>query len=317
MTFHKAVTPMAWVDCTASRETNLTMARLAFLGTPDVAVLTLEGLHNAGHEIALVVSQPDVRRSRGGTLQPSPVKAAALSLGLEVTDDLDKLNDVALDGVIVVAYGKIIPDDLLNKFLMINIHFSLLPRWRGAAPLERALLAGDPTTGVCVMKIVSELDAGPVYARADLEIGEKSLEELRSELGVIGTALIVDLLEDGLKSLPEPTTQTGEVVYAAKMKKDEFLLDFTQPAAQVLRVIRLGSSFTFIENRRLRILSATLVPEYSGSPGELVGEVVGTGQGGLRLERVQGEGGREMDASAWRRGVRDQGILRLGATQGP
>lgn len=317
MTFHKAVTPMAWVDCTASRETNLTMARLAFLGTPDVAVLTLEGLHNAGHEIALVVSQPDVRRSRGGTLQPSPVKAAALSLGLEVTDDLDKLNDVALDGVIVVAYGKIIPDDLLNKFLMINIHFSLLPRWRGAAPLERALLAGDPTTGVCVMKIVSELDAGPVYARADLEIGEKSLEELRSELGVIGTALVVDLLEDGLESLPEPTTQTGEVVYAAKMKKDEFLLDFTQPAAQVLRVIRLGSSFTFIENRRLRILSATLVPEYSGSPGELVGEVVGTGQGGLRLERVQGEGGREMDASAWRRGVRDQGILRLGATQGP
>jgi len=317
LTFHKAVTPMAWVDCTASRETNLTMARLAFLGTPDVAVLTLEGLHNAGHEIALVVSQPDVRRSRGGTLQPSPVKAAALSLGLEVTDDLDKLNDVALDGVIVVAYGKIIPDDLLNKFLMINIHFSLLPRWRGAAPLERALLAGDPTTGVCVMKIVSELDAGPVYARADLEIGEKSLEELRSELGVIGTALVVDLLEDGLESLPEPTTQTGEVVYAAKMKKDEFLLDFTQPAAQVLRVIRLGSSFTFIENRRLRILSATLVPEYSGSPGELVGEVVGTGQGGLRLERVQGEGGREMDASAWRRGVRDQGILRLGATQGP
>ena len=317
MTFHKAVTPMAWVDCTASRETNLTMARLAFLGTPDVAVLTLEGLHNAGHEIALVVSQPDVRRSRGGTLQPSPVKEAALSLGLEVTDDLDKLNDVALDGVIVVAYGKIIPDDLLNKFLMINIHFSLLPRWRGAAPLERALLAGDPTTGVCVMKIVSELDAGPVYARADLEIGEKSLEELRSELGVIGTALVVDLLEDGLESLPEPTTQTGEVVYAAKMKKDEFLLDFTQPAAQVLRVIRLGSSFTFIENRRLRILSATLVPEYSGSPGELVGEVVGTGQGGLRLERVQGEGGREMDASAWRRGVRDQGILRLGATQGP
>ena len=317
MTFHKAVTPMAWVDCTASRETNLTMARLAFLGTPDVAVLTLEGLHNAGHEIALVVSQPDVRRSRGGTLQPSPVKAAALSLGLEVTDDLDKLNDVALDGVIVVAYGKIIPDDLLNKFLMINIHFSLLPRWRGAAPLERALLAGDPTTGVCVMKIVSELDAGPVYARADLKIGEKSLEELRSELGVIGTALVVDLLEDGLESLPEPTTQTGEVVYAAKMKKDEFLLDFTQPAAQVLRVIRLGSSFTFIENRRLRILSATLVPEYSGSPGDLVGEVVGTGQGGLRLERVQGEGGREMDASAWRRGVRDQGILRLGATQGP
>ena len=317
MTFHKAVTPMAWVDCTASRETNLTMARLAFLGTPDVAVLTLEGLHNAGHEIALVVSQPDVRRSRGGTLQPSPVKAAALSLGLEVTDDLDKLNDVALDGVIVVAYGKIIPDDLLNKFLMINIHFSLLPRWRGAAPLERALLAGDPTTGVCVMKIVSELDAGPVYARADLEIGEKSLEELRSELGVIGTALVRDLLEDGLESLPEPTTQTGEVVYAAKMKKDEFLLDFTQPAAHVLRVIRLGSSFTFIENRRLRILSATLVPEYSGSPGELVGEVVGTGQGGLRLERVQGEGGREMEASAWRRGVRDQGILRLGATQGP
>jgi methionyl-tRNA formyltransferase len=293
------------------------MARLAFLGTPDVAVLTLEGLHNAGHEIALVVSQPDVRRSRGGSLQHSPVKAAALSLGLEVTDDLEKLNDVALDGVIVVAYGKIIPDDLLNKFLMINIHFSLLPRWRGAAPLERALLAGDPTTGVCVMKIVSELDAGPVYARADLEIGEKSLEELRSELGVIGTALIVDLLEDGLKSLPEPTTQTGEVVYAAKMKKDEFLLDFTQPAAQVLRVIRLGSSFTFVENRRLRILSATLVPEYAGSPGELAGEVVGTGQGGLRLERVQGEGGREMDASAWRRGVRDQGILRLGATQGP
>ena len=129
--------------------------RVAFLGTPDVAVPTLRAIHAAGFEIPLVVTRPDRRRGRGGALTPSPVKEAAVQLGLEVTDDLSALEDVEVDIAVVVAYGRIIPLTLLQRIPMVNLHFSLLPRWRGAAPVERAILAGDRTTGVCLMQVLS------------------------------------------------------------------------------------------------------------------------------------------------------------------
>src|SRR4051812_473977 len=145
--------------------------RLVYLGTPEMAVPPLRALHAAGHELALVVSRPDKRRGRGGLLVPSPVKAAALDLGVPVTDRPDDATEVGADLGVVVAYGRIIKRPVLERLAMINLHFSSLPRWRGAAPVERALLAGDPTTGVCVMAVEEGLDTGGVYARSELAIG--------------------------------------------------------------------------------------------------------------------------------------------------
>jgi methionyl-tRNA formyltransferase len=139
--------------------------RLVFLGTPEAAVPPLRALHDAGHEVALVVSAADKRRGRGSALTPSPVKAAALELGLPVTDRVDDVLSLtpAPDLGVVVAYGRIIKPHILQAVRMINLHFSLLPRWRGAAPVERAILAGDRTTGVCVMDVEEGLDTGGVH----------------------------------------------------------------------------------------------------------------------------------------------------------
>src|SRR5580698_5163295 len=149
------------------------MARLAFLGTPDMAVPPLRALVEAGHDLALCVTRPDRKRGRGGALSPSPVKAAALELGLAVTHSMQDLVTADVELAVVVAYGRIIPASLLAQIPMVNLHFSLLPRWRGAAPVERALLAGDAETGVCLMKLEEGLDTGPVYGRLSVPIGDE------------------------------------------------------------------------------------------------------------------------------------------------
>ena len=140
--------------------------RLVFLGTPEAAVPTLEAVVDAGHEVVLVVTRPDRRRGRGSELTPSPVKAAALRLGLSVTHRLADVADVDADRAVVVAYGAIIPETLLKKTPMLNVHFSLLPRWRGAAPVQRAILAGDEETGVSIISLEATLDTGPGASRA-------------------------------------------------------------------------------------------------------------------------------------------------------
>ncbi len=143
------------------------MARLAYLGTPQLAVPPLRALVDAGHDVALCVTRPDRRRGRGGQTTPSPVKAAAGELGIAVSHDMDDLLAARVELAVVVAFGRIIPARLLQELSMVNLHFSLLPRWRGAAPVERAILAGDDETGVCLMKIEEGLDSGPVYASTD------------------------------------------------------------------------------------------------------------------------------------------------------
>jgi len=153
--------------------------RLVYLGTPDMAVPPLRALHDAGHDIALVVSGADKRRGRGGATSPSPVKAVALELGLPVTADPDDVLAVAADLGVVVAYGRIIRPHVLAHLPMVNLHFSLLPRWRGAAPVERAILAGDDRTGVCVMAVEETLDTGGVYARVRGRPGDRSREPRR------------------------------------------------------------------------------------------------------------------------------------------
>ncbi len=267
----------------------------------------------AGHEVVLVVSQPDKKRGRGGALRPSPVKAAAQELGLTVTDRVDDLLDAGAELGVVVAYGRLIRPHVLAVLPMINIHFSLLPRWRGAAPVERAILAGDPVTGVCIMALEEGLDTGPVYACEERPIGaDETLDELRAALTEIGTRMLLDLLASGL---PEPTAQEGEPTYAAKLEPEEHHLDWSRPAVELHRVVRLGQAWTTFRGRRLRILRARPALGAGGvAPGELDPATlrVETGDGALEVLEVQPEGKGPQPAASWRNGARLQPGERMG-----
>ena len=200
--------------------------RLVFLGTPAMAVPPLRALVAAGFDVALVVTRPDKRRGRGSETAPSPVKAAAVELGLPVTHRVDDALDVGADLGVVVAYGALVKPHVLAELPMVNLHFSLLPRWRGAAPVERALLAGDAETGVCVMQLEEGLDTGPVFACETVPIGaDETAAELRARAGRRrAPALLVATLDGGPRTTPEP--QAGEPTYAAKLEPDDLRLDW-------------------------------------------------------------------------------------------
>ncbi|HVX21775.1 MAG TPA: methionyl-tRNA formyltransferase [Acidimicrobiales bacterium] len=285
--------------------------RLAYLGTPALAVPPLEALVDAGHEVAVVVTRPDRRRGRGGGTSASPVKEAAERLGIPVVHDHRELAEAGVDLGVVVAYGRIIPADLLAAVPMVNLHFSLLPRWRGAAPVERALLAGDRVTGVCVMKVEEGLDTGPVYLREEASIGaDDDLATLRDRLVGIGSRLLVQALSG---PLPEPQPQEGEPTYADKIDPAELELRWDRPAVALDRVVRLGRAWTTFRDRRLRVLRARpLATGPVGPPGTLQGAVVAAGDGGLELVEVQPEGRGPMAAADWLRGARLRPGERLG-----
>ena len=271
----------------------------------------LRALVEAGHDVALVVSRPDRRRGRGGALVPSPVKAAALDLGLVVADRVDDVLDAGAELGVVVAYGRLIKPHILAVLPMVNLHFSLLPRWRGAAPVERAILTGDAITGVCLMALEEGLDTGPVYACEERAIGdEETLDDVRSALGATGTRMLVDLLASGL---PEPRPQEGEPTYAAKIEPEEHHLDWARPAVDLHRVVRLGSAWTTFRDRRLRVLRARISTGSELAPGELDADSlrVGTGDGALELVEVQPEGKGPQPATSWRNGARLQPGERL------
>jgi len=283
------------------------------MGTPALAVPPLLALHEAGYEIPLVLSRPDARRSRRGDPQPSPVKAAALDLGLRVTDSIADVADVSADLAVVVAYGRIIPTSLLETLPMVNIHFSLLPRWRGAAPVERAILAGDTHTGVCLMAVEPELDTGAIYRCEEVEIDpDDTLDSLRARLVDIGTKQLVAALADGLG---EPEPQVGESVYATKISKPELEVDWSLDAAVIHRLIRVGGAWTTWRGRRLKVILAELHTEVAaaGEPGSLRGVDVSTGSGSLRLVEVQPEGKSRVAASAWLNGAQPTASDRLGS----
>lgn len=263
-----------------------------------------------------MVSQPDRRRGRGGATSPSPVKAAALELGLEVTDQVDDVIGAGVDLGVVVAYGEILRAALLDAVPMVNLHFSLLPRWRGAAPVERALLAGDTTTGVCVMKVVEALDAGGVFARAEVPITSVSTASaLRDELVAVGADLLVQTLSEGLGQ-PEP--QQGEPTYAKKVTAEDLRLDWTRPATELDRVVRVGGAWTTFRDKRVRIWSATSLEGDAAAvaPGIVAfadGDVVvATGLGALVLAEVQPEGKPHQVARDWAHGARLGPDARLG-----
>ena len=296
------------------------MARLVYLGTPEAAVPPLHTLVAAGHDLALVVSRPDRRRGRGSTLVPSPVKAAALELGLPVTDDLAEATGAGAELGVVVAYGRIIPVAVLDRLPMVNLHFSFLPRWRGAAPVERAILEGDAETGVTLMAVEAGLDTGVVYAAEATSVGpEETADALRVRLVTIGCRMLETHLAGGRVGLPVPRDQAGNPSYADKLAAHEFELDWARTAVHLRRVVRLGRAWTTFRGKRVRVLAAG-PPEGVGptdaplAPGELRGTEVGAAEGTrLVLRTVQPEGKRPMDAADWLHGVRPGSDDRLGS----
>ncbi len=276
----------------------------------------------AGHDVALVVSRPDTRRGRGAARTPSATKHAAMELGLDVTDRLDDVTSTGAELGIVVAYGRIIPGRILQSLPMVNVHFSLLPRWRGAAPVERAVLAGDTETGVCVMRLEETLDTGPVLASRRVGIGEREhVSSLTGRLASTGAQLLVEVLAPGVDALGDGTPQHGEVTYAEKVLPEELRLHWAQPAAVLERVVRLDRAWTTFRGERLLVLDAEARPlsvwsagpdAVPASPGTVHETMVRTGDGVMELLVVQPAGKRPMPAAAWWRGVRVEAGERLG-----
>ena len=273
----------------------------------------LQALCRAGHDVALVVTRPPKRRGRRQAPTPSPVEGAAVELGLEVSYDLEDAVGVEADLGVVVAFGEYIPGEVLVQRRTVNLHFSTLPRWRGAAPVERAILAGDAEAGVCLMDVASEIDAGAVYRRASTEIGpHETADELRARLGELGIGLLLDALAEGFG---EPVPQAGEMTWADKISPEELRIDWSDPAEHALRLVRVGDAWTTYRDRRLKVLEARLVDGSGlpGPPGTISlapgsggrGAVeVTTGRGALELLTVQSEGRAAAGARDWSNGAR-------------
>ena len=280
--------------------------RLAFLGTPPAAVVSLGALCDHGHDVAVVVTRPDRRRSRGSDASASPVKLEAQARGIPVVHRITELDSFDVERGVVVAYGAMIPAAVLERVPMLNVHFSLLPRWRGAAPVERAILAGDRETGVSNMSLDEGLDTGPVHLERRIEIGDATLSELLGRLSRLGAQALLEVLDDP-ELLAGPLAQVGEATYATKLDTETFHLDPTKSAEENLRVVRLERAWVMVGDRRLRLMGAhALAGRTMVEPGALDrqdGDVVlGVHAGALVLDSVRPEGGRTMSADDWWRG---------------
>ena len=256
--------------------------RLAFMGTPDFAVPTLDALIAAGHEIAAVYTQPPRPAGRGKALSRSPVQRRAEEAGLEIRtpvtlrdpEEQQAFTALDLDAAIVAAYGLILPELILRapRRRCLNVHASLLPRWRGAAPVQRAILAGDERTGVTIMQMERGLDTGPMLAAIATEIDRKTAGELIAELAEMGGALMAEVL-DRLDSIGAVPQREAGATYAPKIEKHEARLDFAQPAEAVERQIRAFNPApgAFFEHggERIRILAAE-ISDLSGAPGTVL-----------------------------------------------
>lgn len=291
--------------------------RIAFMGTPDFARVALDALVAAGHEVAAVYTQPP-RPANRGRLTPSPVHLRADELGLPVRTP-ERLRDPAdqaafaaldLDVAVVAAYGLLLPQPVLDapRFGCLNIHASLLPRWRGAAPIQRAILAGDADTGVTIMQMEKGLDTGPMLKIGTHAIGRETAGELTASLADLGARLMVETLA----ALPLPATVQPEagVTYAHKIDKAEARIDWAQPALQIDRLVRAmqPSPGAWFDHGGSRVkLIAAEPADGSGPPGTLLLDTcVATGDGALRLLTVQPEGKPKMPATDWLRGRRLQ-----------
>jgi len=294
--------------------------KLVFAGTPEFSASALRAIIAAGHQVVLVLTQPDRPSGRGMVLHHSPVKALALASGIEVFQPQtlrdaavqERVRAVGAEAMIVAAYGLILPPPVLElpRFGCINIHASLLPRWRGAAPIQRAILAGDAETGVCIMQMEAGLDTGPVLHSESLPIAvDDTAATLHDKLAVLGARLIVEALE----RLPLPPRLQPEdgVSYAAKIEKAEAWLDWRLPAIQLARQVRAFNPFpgaaTRLQGSPIKVWQAEAMTT-SGPPGAVIGSdrygiVVTCGQDALRLTELQKAGGKRLSVAQFLAGT--------------
>ena len=305
--------------------------RIAFMGTPDFSVPALKALNDAGHEVIAVYTQPPRPAGRGQAPRPGPVARYATEAGIPVftpvslkgAEEQARFAALAPDVAVVVAYGLILPQAVLDvpPLGCLNLHASLLPRWRGAAPIQRAIWAGDEETGVAVMKMEAGLDTGPVLAVRRTPISaEDTAGTLHDRLAAMGAELLIETLPRWAAGeiVPQPQPEEG-VTYAEKIGKEEGRIDWRQPAEAVSRQIRALSpwpgAYTFVEGERLKVLAAR--PE-QGAAGAVPGRVlddellIACGEGALRLLRVQRPGKRPMAAAEMLRGRPVAAGTRLG-----
>lgn len=278
--------------------------RIIFMGTPDFAVPTLDALVAAGHDICAVYSQPPRPAGRGKSLSPTPVHRRAEELGLTVHTPVSLKDpeaqaafaDHGADVAIVAAYGLILPQAILDapQLGCLNVHASLLPRWRGAAPVQRAILAGDAETGVTIMQMEAGLDTGPMLAKVHTAIDGKTAGDLTSELAELGATLLVEVLAY-LSAYPAVAQPEDGVTYAAKITKSESRIDFHQPAAAVERQVRAFApapgAFFELGGERFRILAAE-TSTASGQPGTVLDTdlTIACADGALRPTKIQRAG---------------------------
>ena len=297
--------------------------RLVFAGTPEPAAAALERLIASDHEVVAVLTRPDARRGRGRTLHPSPVKALAVEHGIAVLtpesltrDDAirQQLKELAPDAIPVVAYGNLIPADMLDipKHGWVNLHFSLLPQWRGAAPVQAAIAAGDAVTGATTFRINEGLDTGDILDTLETEIGQAETSgELLERLAYAGADLLVKTMDALEAGTAEPTPQPEEGTYAHKIAPADARVDWNQPAAVIDRGIRAHTpapgAWTMRGENRFKLGPVTPTGEGSLAPGEAAfgkNEVlVGTADGDVRLGTIQPPGKKMMNAADWARGL--------------
>jgi len=289
---------------------------IAFMGTPDFAVPALVALHEAGHELVCVYTQPPRPAGRGKKLQPSPVHRKAEELGIEVRHPTSLKNQDAqaefaalqADVAVVAAYGLILPQAVLDapSYGCLNIHASILPRWRGAAPIHRAILAGDAETGVTIMQMEAGLDTGPMLAKVITPIDAKTTGELTEELAELGANAMVGVLND-LEHLAAFPQDDGAATYAPKIDKAEARIDWSKPAEEIERLARGLAPFPGAwfesDGERVKLLRAELA-EGSGNPGEVLNEnfTIACGSGAIRPLRLQRAGKPAMDREDFLRG---------------
>jgi methionyl-tRNA formyltransferase len=293
--------------------------RVIFMGTPGFAAAALKALVDAGHDILAAYTQPPRPKGRGLEVQPSAVQELAMELGIPVrnpvslktAEEIAAFRALDADIAVVAAYGLILPKAILDapRLGCLNIHASLLPRWRGAAPIQRAIMAGDMETGITIMQMAEGLDTGPMLLREAVPISpEMDAGTLHDELAALGGRMIVDALErlpDGLPAQPQPEDGT---TYAAKITKADCRIDWTRDAVELDRQIRAlapaPGAFTELAGERLGVLAAELMTGFSGPPGITLDDqlAIGCGSGVLRLLLVKRAGKRAMSAEEMLRG---------------
>lgn len=303
---------------------------MLFLGTPAWAVPSLEGLLEAGVEVAAVVTNPDRPSGRGMELNPPPVKETAVAAGLEVLQPagarspefLEQINAIAPDVAVVVAYGSILPKAVLDAVPngFVNVHFSLLPEYRGAAPVQRAVMDGKKTTGVSIMVLTEGMDEGPVVATVATEIDPSETSgALGERLAGIGATLLSETLTGYVKGAIEPVPQDDSLAtYAPKITSDEARIDWARSAPEINDLVRglnpAPGAWSTFRSTRIKVHATSPVTDADLGPGEIGGGaelLVGTGTGSLRLDSVQPAGKKRMDGSEMKRGLRPEPGERL------